>query len=453
MLEGLKPHNGLQAIRIESYGGTTFPTWMVMSRNMVEIHLSDCKKLRWLFSCDTSITFPNLKVLTLRGLECLEGLWEITNEEQNEEIIFPQLEKMCVIDCPKLTMKAKAPKLTRLDFEGGEEELFLWVARYLTSLTNLNLQNRKDTETTSAAVADHSYTQVVNARGKWNHHDFPLADLQLTGFKSGVTELCACFKQLQQLIITDCAALVHWPEKEFQSLVSLRSLEIFFCKQLVGYAHTAAAEPSTVSEPSSQLLPHLEYLWITDCGSMVEIFKLPVSLRIMGIMDCNKLKSIFSRSLQQGESAVSILQSPVHSEVLSSSAITRVKHFPVPCLEEIVIERCDSLTVVLDLPPSLKIVAVSECCEFRLVESHSGEFPSLESLDISDCKTMSSLPDGPQSYASLKYLRIRNCPGIKRLPAGLRQHLSSIEEKDLDARYQEPTLLKPKTWRNAFRRD
>uniref|UniRef100_A0A8I6XVH1 Uncharacterized protein n=1 Tax=Hordeum vulgare subsp. vulgare TaxID=112509 RepID=A0A8I6XVH1_HORVV len=456
VLEGLEPHDALQAIRIESYGGTTFPTWMAMSQNMVEIHLSDCKKLQWLFSCSTSFTFPNLKEFTLQGLDCLEGLWETTNEQQ--EILFPQLEKLCVTDCPKLAMNAKSPKLTVLDFEGGEEEISLWVARYMTSLTNLKLQNRKNTETTSVAVDDHSYTQVVNARGKWNHHDFPLADLDVIGFKSGVTELCACFKQLQQLRIKDCAALVHWPEKEFQSLVSLRTLVILDCKQLVGYAQAPAAEPSTVSEPSSQLLPCLESLEIWDCESMVDVFKLPASLRNMTIIDCSKLKSIFSRSLQQqGESASapSILHgSPLHSEVLSpSSAVARVEHFPCPCLEGIYISGCESLTGVLSLPPSLKYISVSRCCELRLVESHSGEFPSLEGLHIRDCKTLSSVPDGPQAYASLRYLRIENCPGIKRLPAGLQQRVSSLEDKDLDARYQEPTLLKPKTWRNAFRRD
>ncbi|VAH86171.1 unnamed protein product [Triticum turgidum subsp. durum] len=83
VLEGLKPHDELQAIKIESYGGTTFPTWMAILLKMVEIHLSNCKKLQWLFSCGTSFTFPNLKVFTLQGLECLERLCEITDKEQD----------------------------------------------------------------------------------------------------------------------------------------------------------------------------------------------------------------------------------------------------------------------------------------------------------------------------------------------------------------------------------
>lgn len=187
--------------------------------------------------------------------------------------------------------------------------------------------------------------QVVDTMEKWGHHDFPLADMELIGFNSGVTELCACFVQLQRLCITDCAALVHWPEAEFQGLVSLRSLNIMSCEHLVGYA----AEPSTTSESSSQLLPRLESLKIYGCTSMVEVFRLPASLRKMTIRDCAKLRSIFSRRMpQQGQpSASSIVQGspPVHSEVL-------------PCLEEIDIRGCSGLTGALDLPASLKRLSV-----------------------------------------------------------------------------------------------
>nr|UBY07273.1 NBS-LRR disease resistance protein [Dasypyrum villosum] len=512
VLEVLKPHHELQAVRINFYGGTTFPAWMGMLQNMVEIHLFYCEKLQWLFSCGTSFTFPNLMVFTLKGLECLKGLWEITNEEQGKEIIFHQPEKLCTVECEKLTMlpeaallaesygtmamsafpalkvlelinlrsferwnsvvgsqgeeimfphlekmyvircekmttlsgqqKVKSPKLRVLDMEGSEEEMFLWVARHMTSLTSLKLKNLEDTETTSAAGADHSLTQLVDIMEKWNRHDFPLADMKLTGLNSGVTELCACFVQLQDLCIHDCPALVLWPEKEFQSLVFLRVLRIRDCKQLVGYVQAPADESSTALESLSQLLPRLEFLDINGCESMVELFKLPASLRGMDIFYCTKLKSICSRMLQERGSHV-------YSEVPSSSAVSREEHFLFPCLEYIQIHRCDGFTGVLSLPPSLKKIMVYRCGQLRSVESHSGEFPSLERLDIVGCKTLSSLPDGPQAYSSLHRLDIRNCPGIKRLPTCLQERLSSLKKKRLDARFQEPSLLKPKTWRNA----
>ncbi|XP_071684882.1 putative disease resistance protein RGA4 [Lolium perenne] len=547
VLEGLKPHDGLQAVTIQSYGGTAFPTWMSMLRTVVEIHLSGCSKLQWLFSCDTSFSFPYLEEFTLQGLQSLERWWELSHQEQGKEVIFPLLEKLSIIHCPKLTTLPEAtllgesygimarsafpelkelclddlgsferweaiegnqsgyiifprlekleisscrvltafpearpggdygmarsafpalkvlslnylqnfessdavdgsqkedamfpqlqelyivgcvkmkvssgkqkvsPKLAVLHTEGSEEEMFRLVARHMTSLTNLKLKSSGETETT-LSVADHSLKLVVDAIEKGNHNDLPLKDMELWGFKSaGAAELCAHFVQLQHLDFTRCDALVHWPEKEFQSLVSLRSLIIYYCKKLIGYAPQApAAEPSTTPEPSSELLPRLESLKIFGCASMVEVLKLPASLRVLTIIDCNKLTSIYSRRLQQGQSTSSILQgpSPVYSEVSSSSASART-------------------TSLAGVPYLL---------------------PSLVLLRINDCKTLSSLPNGPQAYSSLQRLVITECPSLKRLPACLQQRLSSIPDKDLDARFQDPSLFNPQSWRNAIRR-
>jgi hypothetical protein len=241
---------------------------------------------------------------------------------------------------------------------------------------------------------------VVDAMVKGNHNDLPLKYMELRCFKSaGAAELCAHFVQLQHLDFSYCDALVHWPEKEFQSLVSLRRLIIYCCEKLIGYAPQAtAAEPSTTSEPSSELLPRLESLLIYGCLSMVEVFKLPASLRKMEIYHCTKLEYMYSRRLQQGQVASSIHQgpSPVYSEVSSSSANARTT----------------SLAGVPYLPPSLVL------------------------LYINDCKSLSSLPNGPQAYSSLQRLVITECPSLKMLPTCLQQRLSSIPKKYLDARFQ-----------------
>jgi hypothetical protein len=35
VLEGLKPHDRMQVVRIYSYGGTSFPTWMIMLLDII----------------------------------------------------------------------------------------------------------------------------------------------------------------------------------------------------------------------------------------------------------------------------------------------------------------------------------------------------------------------------------------------------------------------------------
>ncbi|KAM3215160.1 hypothetical protein ACQJBY_067250 [Aegilops geniculata] len=458
VLENLKPHDGLHAIRIHSYGATTFPTWMTMLQNIAEIHLFGCRKLQWLFSCDhdnKTFTFPKLKELTLNALVSLERWWDIDNGEmQGEAIMFPLLEKLhisdcvkletlpghgtlpklqnvCIKKCPELITTAKSPNLSVLNMEGCEVELFLWVARHMTSLTNLELTSIEHSTDTTSMGAENSLREVVNIKENGNDQAFPLEVLVLRDFKSGVnvTELCACFVHLQDLSIVRCHAFVHWQEKLFQALVFLRKFQITDCDNLTGYAE-ASAEPSTSSQ-TSQLLPRLESLTISRCENLVELFNIPASLRTMYIDDCSKLESTSGRKLQQGQSVSSIYQGSSSIETLSLTS-------------------CAGLTGVLHLPPSIKRLNIKDCHGLTSLESRSPELTllELEYLQLRKCKTLSSLPDGPQAYSSLQGLLVQDCPGMKTLSASLQHRLGSIQQVYIDAHlYGKPILLEPKTWK------
>nr|UBY07296.1 NBS-LRR disease resistance protein [Dasypyrum villosum] len=209
VLENLKPHDTLHAIRIDSYGATTFPTWMAMLQDIVEIHLFGCTKLQWLFSGDRdnkTYVFPKLKKLMLHTLDSLERWWEIDNDEMHREEMFPLLEKLHISDCenlkalpghptfpqlqdvyirrcPVLATTAKSPKLSVLNMEGREVELFLWVARHMTSLTNLNLTSIEHSTDATSMGAENSLREVVNIKENGNDQDFPLEFLVLSDFR------------------------------------------------------------------------------------------------------------------------------------------------------------------------------------------------------------------------------------------------------------------------------
>nr|UBY07501.1 NBS-LRR disease resistance protein [Dasypyrum villosum] len=418
--------------------------------------------------------FPALKVLKMENLESFQR-WDGV-----EGTLFPQLEKLSVQKCPKMTDLPQAPKLSVLEVEDGKQKIFHFIDRYLSSLTKLIL-NLEYTETTSEAEC--TSIVPVNIKERWNQES-PLTVMKLRCCNSFFVLLKPWdyFVHLEDLEIGRCDVLVYWPEKVFQSLVSLRRLVIRNCPNLIGHAQapleplasrkestparafvfgtgpkleyifrkqqgmselvqgSSCSEeimPTAVSElsssPMNHFFPCLESIYLNECGSLQAVLNLPPSLKTMSIARCSSIQVLSCQlgGLQKPE--VTSSRSPIMPEPPATATTSAREHLLPPDLESLVIEDCAGmLGGTLRLPAPLKKLTII---------GNSG-LTSLEYL------TLAFLPNEPQVYSSLWYLEIRGCPAIKKLPKCLHQQLGGIEDnyRKLDARY-EVMASKPKTWK------
>ncbi|PUZ68662.1 hypothetical protein GQ55_2G046900 [Panicum hallii var. hallii] len=416
--------------------------------------------------------FPALWKLELSGLSALER-WGAVEGTPGEEVTFPLLEELKIYACPKLSGLPEAPKLSELAIRGGQKISLQAASRCIPSLSSLSLD----------VSPDDMETTLLHVKQKWDH-ELPMAAMELNRcellFSShpGALALWTCFARLVDLTILDCDALVYWPENVFEALVSLRRLSIWRCSKLTG--HTQASDGQSAPERGG-LLPRLESLWISGCTSLVEVPNLPASLKTLVIGGCgDNIKSIIFGQHEYvmpvgGEGVVqpdtsSLIPGSSGSEVTASTAVLKLSsaanHRSLPCLESLSIFRCDRLSEVANLPPSIKILDIDSCgnlqslsgkldviqklyitlgSRLESLESCVGELRSLEELSLLRCRRLVSLPDGPQAYSSLRLLEIRGCDGIKLLPRSLRSRLDCLEEKHLDACYEETT------WKRAIR--
>ncbi|KAE8807274.1 Pm3b-like disease resistance protein 2Q7 [Hordeum vulgare] len=372
--------------------------------------------------------FPVLRELKMKRLESCER-WDAPTE--GEHILFPQLEKLSIKQCPKIINLPKAPKLSVLEIEDGKQEICHCVGRYLSSLNNLILK-LEYIEITSEV--DCTSIVPVESKENWNQKS-PLTVMQLrccnSFFGAGAPEPSDYFVHLEQLEIDRCDVLVHWPVKVFHSLISLRRLVIRNCKNLTGYTQ-APLEPSTTE--GSQCLPGLESLKLEDCASLVEMFNAPASLKLMHISSCPKLESIFGK--QDGmsefiEEGSSCGEATVHAAV-SELPSSPMNHF-CPCLEHLFLSRCGSLPAVLNLPQSLKTLDMSCCSSIQVLTCQPGRLQKPEATtSISRRPIMPKPPAATATTARehllpphLECLVLRNCAGmlggILRLPAPLKR--------------------------------
>lgn len=101
ILEFLQPHANLRELQISGYCGMTFPSWLgdPSMCNLVSIKFYRCDQCIKLLDLKK---LPNLRILSLDGLNMLEELNLGLNTDHSVTVGFPILESIMVKDMPKL---------------------------------------------------------------------------------------------------------------------------------------------------------------------------------------------------------------------------------------------------------------------------------------------------------------------------------------------------------------
>jgi hypothetical protein len=357
VLDALKPHGRLEMLRIASYKATSLVKWvtyLILLQHLTELHLVGCTgcedfpqfchfkalqvlylkkldRLENLCSDPSLLSFPALKELKLHYLHRL--VRRVATE--GKEVTFPVLETIDIKDCPKLTSLPEAPKLKALEVNESKAQLSLLIvnSRYMSLLSKLTLS----AENTEATL-----------------------DLDCENHESPLTVLNHLCHDLQA----------------FRSLVSLKTLLVCLCKNLIGPANVNGAPiPST-----NPVLSHLKRIRIFGCPNLVELFILPQSLQNFEILSCKKLELIWGKEDQFG--TCTWLDQPCHSYASASvveQSSSQANH-PAPCPI-----GCGNLVALPNLPPSLKWLYINKCHELCSI---AGQLDALESLSILDCNKL-----------------------------------------------------------------
>uniref|UniRef100_A0A0E0MW70 NB-ARC domain-containing protein n=1 Tax=Oryza rufipogon TaxID=4529 RepID=A0A0E0MW70_ORYRU len=465
VLGALRPPAKLQLLKVRSYKGANFPTWMTDNstlRHLTELHLVDCPlcmefpefwqlhalQVLYLTGLDNlqclcsgasnimvSSAFGNLKKLKLQDLKSLNR-WSTM---EGDEPTFPLLEDIHVKNCPMLTRLPNTPNLRILKLKENRPHLSqsVLVSRYMSSLSQIKLSICDDEAMLLPVNEVEASVTKLKLFG---------CNMLFTSSQSRTTlGLWKCFRNLEKLEIKSCAVLMFWPLREFHSLESLKELRVKSCNNL-------KAKPVDGEPAQGQPLPHLTSLQINSCQELSELFNLPRSLNYIYIHSCPKLKSVWDEQedTELGSAHADQLAT-LRTNTQDPSPSAREHH--LPCLEFLSISNSgDNLSGFRDLPPSLKglslhdcpkvqflsgkldalrYLSINSCKSLRSLELCPGDLPSLTTLRIVSCKSLTSLPDGPRAYSSLESLEIKYCPAMKSLPGRLQQCLESLEEKHL----------------------
>ncbi|XP_077215792.1 putative disease resistance protein RGA3 [Tasmannia lanceolata] len=405
VLEGLEPHTNLKTLKILSYGGVSFPRWMMSGNltNLNTVSLVGCLNCQQLPPLGQLPFLKELKINGMDGLKHIEG--EFIGGSNKVIKGFPSLEELELVDMPNLeewcgaregdmpclgTLKiSNCPKLQRFP--------------HLPSINNLVL--RDCNEMVLASVP--------------------------------------CLTTLKSLQIRSIKGLISLPPGFLQPLTALEKLEVTFCNELVSWPIFGLHD-----------LPSLQYLRISQCPKLESLGDdeegLPITLRSLDISNgCDSLKCTPTRGLGK-------LSSLQHLDLVTQCPFLPAEELPatlqslkifscsnlksmskgifnnLTSLKELVIRNCpqlESLAGEEELPTALTNILISNYPNLKsLSKGMRNNLTSLEELYINKCPQLESLPN----IIGLRTMRIIKCPLMQQFPEGMLDMLTYLSVDNVE---------------------
>ncbi|KAM3741358.1 hypothetical protein ACB098_08G170900 [Castanea mollissima] len=412
VLNNLQPHTSLTKLVIKNYNGTSFPNWIGDSSfsNITVVHLNSCRNCSslpslgqlpslqdlFVFGFDEVVTvdadfygsgsytitpFQSLKILRFAAMSKWEKWSPYHGEGEDEGGAFPSLQKLYLVECPKLSgsLPKHLPSLTFLQINNCEQlESSLPTA---PSIRELQLRNCNDALLKELPPALH-YLAVIGFK---NLESLPLPE--------GVMDHNHC---VETLFIYDFPVLKSLPRGGLSSPTTRKCLGIRNCRE--------------VEFPMYPCYSSLEQLDIEDSCNSQKSFPLDIfpKLRFLNIKRCSNMESL---SVSEGHHLTDLLK-------LIICDCPNFVAFPsgglsAPNLSELTVSNCSRLNSLPEnmhtFLPSVQILKIKNCPQ---IESFpEGGLPSnLISLRIADCKKLicNRMEWGLQRLQSLKLLQFVN---------------------------------------------
>ncbi|KAJ8623719.1 hypothetical protein MRB53_032249 [Persea americana] len=463
VIENLEPHSNLKKLVVEDYPGLSFPSWMMVLSNLVDIRLSHCNgcehlpplgqlcfleslkvekmsAVKYIVEFDGSHNykgiFPSLRELYLCDMPNLEG-WSSLEEdghgddqgiERDGQLIHHHLRHLTIYNCPNMIQLPQLHLLTALEclkMNGvGCARIKLPLSQPLKEVALSNMCNLER-------------CSVQEANGKDNNDQASFRSLHTLSICNCPQLICLpwlCLPALEYLMMSR----VGCEKIEFCTSSSLKSVSLDNMPDLEQWS------PQKANDDEQAIFPRLK-LEVQACPRMVRLPNFLSLVKEMRVYHTNELllKSVANFT------ALTFLSIKGISEIMYLPKELGPNHASLRILEISDCPKLLSLSYQLKNLSALKELTIEGCSD--LVLSLSDELqeqqqcPPLSTLEVlkivNSCEKQASLPGDGIVLTSLRELNICSCGSLESLSSDGLQNLTTLTIFDCPRVWSSPEWL------------